>query len=235
MQSENRTLSNTANATMRATLEPPVGPYTLPALKFSYTDLEPIVDTKTMQLHHGVHHQGYIDGLNRALELHPQWYGFTIEELLRRLHEIPEDIRPAVRDQGGGHANHQFFWKILTPHAKTGPSGDLAKALIRDFGSVDAFRAQFEAVANQHFGAGWVFLVANPANGYRLEVLSLPNHYSVLTIGRLGLLVCDLWEHAYYLKHHNRRADWLRAWWQVVDWDTVDWRFHTFLQGHQRA
>lgn len=202
---------------------PTLGPYRLPPLRFAYDALEPVIDEATMRLHHDQHHQAYVDRVNSALERHPQWLGLTIEEVLRRLAEIPEDIRAIVKDHGGGHANHQFFWKILTPHAPPGPSGDLKAAIEASWGSVDAFKAAFEAAGATLFGSGWVFLVARPKRGFKLEILALPNQESLLTQPEPapGLIACDVWEHAYYLKYNNRRADWLKAWWSFVHWDYV--------------
>lgn len=211
------------------------GAYTLPPLKFGYGDLSPIIDEKTLRLHHSLHHQAHIDALNAALEPFSQWQGMTIEDLLRSLNDVPAAIRADVRNHGGGVANHQFFWKILSPWSSKEPSGDLAQALKRDFGSVDAFRKQFEAAGLRHFGSGWVFLVANPAQDFKLEVVALPNEDSVLNIGRMGLLICDLWEHAYCLNYQGRRQAWLRAWWQIVDWETVAARLDKFRAGHRQA
>ncbi len=207
----------------RPLASPPVGPYALPPLKFAYGDLEPVVDEATMRLHHDAHHRAYVEGVNAALAKHPEWFGLTIEALLRRLAELPDDIRAAVRDQGGGHANHQFFWKILTPDGPGRPSGALAAAIDTAFGSFEAFQARFEEAGLNNFGSGWVFLVAKPARDFALEIVTLPNQDSVLTLPEPspGLLACDLWEHAYYLKHNDRRGDWLRAWWGLVDWTYV--------------
>jgi len=212
---------------MPDTNPPPVGPYILPPLKFGYADLEPIIDEATMRLHHDHHHRAYVDGVNRALAKHPEWLGMTIEEVLRRLPELPDDIRQTVRDQGGGHANHQFFWKILTPIRTGGPTGDLLAAIKKDFGSYETFKVRFVEAGVKHFGSGWVFLVAHPHEDFRLEILTLPNQDSVLELDRPspGLLACDLWEHAYYLKYNNRRSDWLGAWWEVVNWPYVEDRF----------
>lgn len=209
--------------------------YTLPPLKFGYGDLSPIIDEKTLRLHHSLHHQAHIDALNSVLQPYPEWQGMTIEDLLRSLNDVPEAIRADVRNFGGGVANHQFFWKILSPWTSKEPSGDLAQALRRDFGSVDAFRREFEAAGLRHFGSGWVFLVANPAADFKLEVVALPNEDSVLNIGRMGLLTCDLWEHAYCLNYQSRRQAWLHAWWQIVDWETVALRFDKFRAGHRQA
>lgn len=213
---------------------PPVGPYVLPPLAFGYADLEPVIDEATMRLHHDKHHQGYVDGVNAALAKHPEWLGMTIEALLGKLEQVPEDIRLIVRNQGGGHANHQFFWKILTPNAPSGPSGDLADAISRDFGSVEAFKTQFEAAGTKHFGSGWAFLCVDPKNDFNLKIVTLPNQDSVIEMGLPGLLACDLWEHAYYLKYNNRRAEWLKAWWGVLNWDYVGERLQGVREGRKQ-
>lgn len=215
----------------------PVGPYTLPPLKFGYGDLEPIVSRETMQLHHDAHHKGYVDAVNKALETHPEWLGRTIEDVLRHLPEIPEDIRTQVRNQGGGHANHQFFWKILTPNASSGrPTGDLAKAIDKDFGSFEAFKKQFEEAGRKQFGSGWVFLVARPKQNFKLEILTLPNQDSVLFQPEPapGLLACDVWEHAYYLTYRNRRAEWLSKWWEIVNWEYIGERLQGVHEGRKQ-
>ena len=207
---------------------PALGPYVLPPLKFAYDALEPAIDEATMRLHHDKHHQAYVDKTNAALEQHPEWLGLTIEQVLARLPELPDDIRSVVRDQGGGHANHQFFWKILTPGgAPEGPTGDLAAAIDATWGSFDAFKTAFEDKAVKHFGSGWAFLVAHPRQDFALEILTLPNQDSLLAQAEPspGLVACDLWEHAYYLKYNNRRADWIKAFWSIVDWPYVGERY----------
>jgi Fe-Mn family superoxide dismutase len=219
-----------------STEQPTLGPYVLPPLPYAYDALEPVIDAETMRLHHDKHHQGYVDAVNAALAKHPEWLGKTIEDVLRQLPELPEDIRQTVRNQGGGHANHQFFWKILTPKGPGKPSGDLAAAIDGAFGSFETFKAEFEAAGLRHFGSGWVFLVAHPKENFRLEILTLPNQDSVLELDHPspGLLACDVWEHAYYLKHRNRRADWLRAWWDVVHWDYVGERLAGIHAGRKQ-
>jgi len=206
---------------------PLVGPYVLPPLPYDYAALEPTVDEATMRLHHDKHHQAYIDALNKALATHPEWLGKSIEAVLADLDKVPEDIRQAVRNQGGGHANHQLFWKLMTPNAPAAPSGELAAAIDRDFGSLDAFKTQFIEAGTKQFGSGWVFLVADPMNGFKLRIVTTPNQDSVITLGLPALLACDIWEHAYYLRYNNRRADWLKSWWDVVNWIYVEER----LQG----
>ena len=201
--------------------------YKVPALRFAYDALEPHIDAETMELHHDRHHQTYVDALNKAIEPYPQLADLPIEDLLRRLDDVPEAIRTAVRNHGGGHANHQFFWEILGPKAGGAPKGAIGHAITKDFGSFERFQSLFTDAATKHFGSGWAFLVGNPSTG-GLEILSLPDQDSVLLHGKPGLLCCDIWEHAYYLKHRNRRPDYLRAWWNVVAWDAVEARLHDF-------
>jgi Fe-Mn family superoxide dismutase len=212
---------------------PPVGPFELQPLRFGYADLEPVIDEATMRLHHGQHHQGYIDKVNAALEAHPQWCGLSITELLSRLPEIPEAIRKAIREQGGGHANHQFFWNTLAPAGTTTVSKDLMEEIEKAFGSLKAFKDQFEAAGMAHFGSGWVHLVCWPEQDLKLSIMTLPNQdslYESASTAR-GLMICDLWEHAYYLKHQNRRAEWLSHWWGVVNWTQVSERLSAARAG----
>lgn len=195
-----------------------VGPYTLPPLPYAANALEPVIDEVTMKLHHDKHHQAYVDGVNKALEKYPQWHGLTIEELLRRLHELPEDIRQQVHNQGGGHYNHAFFWKCLTPKGAGKPSGELAKAIARDFGSFEDFQKKFEQTGTKQFGSGWACLVADPKD-MRLEIVALPNQDTAIGLGAYGIMLCDVWEHAYYLNYNNRRTEWLKQFWNIVNWD----------------
>jgi superoxide dismutase, Fe-Mn family len=197
--------------------------YKLPPLRFGYDALEPYLDAETMELHHDKHHHAYVEHLNTTLAPYPHLADLTIEDLLRRLDQVPEAIRTAVRNNGGGHANHQSFWEILGPNAGGAPKGAIADALTQDFGSFEPFQSLFADAAVKHFGSGWAFLVVKPSTG-RLEIMSLPNQDSVLRPGLAGLLSCDVWEHAYYLKYRNRRPDYLVAWWHVVAWDVVDER-----------
>jgi Fe-Mn family superoxide dismutase len=207
--------------------------YELPPLPYAYDALEPFIDEATIRIHHDEHHRAYVDTLNAAIAPYPQLHGMIIEDLLRRLEEVPAEIRQTVRDQGGGHANHQFFWKVIGPPRDTAPVGALAEALDRDFGGLRAFQDAFTTTAASQFGSGWAFLVVNP-NNRRLEILALPNQDSVLLHQRPGLLACDVWEHAYYLRHQNRRTDYLDAWWHVVAWDVVSRRLDNFLAGKQQ-
>ncbi len=206
--------------------------YVLPPLPYGYDALEPVIDAETMKLHHDKHHRAYVDKLNAALEKYPQWLGLPIDDLLRRLHELPEDIRQAVHDQGGGHANHALFWNVLMPKSAGKPDGELAKAIIRDFGSFDDFKKKFEEAGTKQFGSGWVFLVTNPKDQNRLEIVPLPNQETPVEHGLYGLMLCDVWEHAYYLKYNNRRPDWLKKFWDIVNWDYVAKRF---ADSHSRS
>jgi superoxide dismutase, Fe-Mn family len=208
--------------------------YKLPPLRFGYDALEPYIDAETMELHHDKHHQAYVDNLNKALEPHPQLADLPIEELLRRLDQVPEPIRPAVRNNGGGHANHELFWTILGPSTGGGPKGAIADAITKDFGSFERFQSLFTDAATKHFGSGWAFLVVGAA-AERLEIVSLPNQDSVLSQGTPALLCCDVWEHAYYLKYRNRRPEYLGAWWKVVAWDVVDQRLRDIKAGKSRT
>jgi superoxide dismutase, Fe-Mn family len=204
--------------------------YKLPPLRFGYDALEPYIDAETMELHHDKHHQAYVDNLNKALEPYPELAELPIEDLLRRLDQVPEPIRPAVRNNGGGHANHQFFWDILEPRADGTPKGAIADAITRDFGSFERFQSLFADAAAKHFGSGWAFLVVD-RSAERLQIVSLPNQDSVLEHGTPAILCCDVWEHAYYLKYRNRRPDYLAAWWKVVAWDVVDERLRDAMTG----
>jgi len=197
-------------------------PYTLPALPYAYDALEPHIDAQTMQIHHDKHHQTYCDNINKALA-GTTWAEKPIEEVITNLSQIPEDKRTAVRNHGGGYLNHNFFWTILGPKSK-GPSGGLLIAINASFGSFDSFREKFEAAALSQFGSGWAWLVASGKGG-SLEVLNLPNQDSPLAMGKTPILCLDVWEHAYYLKYQNRRAEYAKAFWNVVNWEESARRF----------
>jgi Fe-Mn family superoxide dismutase len=198
-------------------------PFDLPPLPCGYADLEPIIDAETMKLHYDRHHRAYVDGLNGALAKHPGLRGSSLESLLRDPARVPADIRESVHNMGGGHYNHTLFWHCLTPHSSA-VEGDLRRAMDAGFGSFDRFHAAFEAASLKHFGSGWAYLVANPAHDFGLEIVTLANQDTPLDVRRVPILACDLWEHAYYLRYRNRRADWLKAWWQVVDWQAASAR-----------
>ncbi|MFB1080660.1 superoxide dismutase [Jeotgalibacillus sp. JSM ZJ347] len=193
--------------------------YTLPELPYSYDALEPHFDKETMNIHHTKHHNTYVTKLNDALEGHDDLQAKSIDELVADLNSVPESIRTAVRNNGGGHANHSFFWKILSPNGGGEPSGDLASAINSKFGSFEKFKEEFAAAGAGRFGSGWAWLVVN--NG-ELEITSTPNQDSPLTDGKTPVLGLDVWEHAYYLKYQNKRPDYINAFWSVVDWNAVE-------------
>ena len=194
-------------------------PHSLPALPYSHDALEPHIDTQTMQLHHGKHHQTYVTNLNTALDKHPELHNKSLDDLMRGINSVPEDIRTAVRNNGGGHWNHSLFWKLMRPNAGGAPSGAIADAINSSFSGFDKFKEQFQAAGLGRFGSGWAWLVDN---GGKLEITSTPNQDTPLMEGKKAVLGVDVWEHAYYLKYQNRRADYLSAWWNVVNWDEVN-------------
>jgi Fe-Mn family superoxide dismutase len=194
--------------------------FELPALKYSLNALEPLIDARTMELHHDKHHAGYVANLNKALESAPQWFDRPVEDILRRINEIPEAIRTAVRNNAGGHSNHSLFWEWLAPGGSKVPMGELAKALDSTFGSYDAFVEKFNSAALTRFGSGWAWLVLDP--GKKLLVYSTANQDSPFMDGNYPLLGLDVWEHAYYLNYQNRRGDYVKAFWSLVNWDYVD-------------
>ncbi len=198
-------------------------PHTLPDLGYDFAALEPVIDARTMEIHHGKHHATYVAKLNEALSGHADLEKKPVEQLLREIDRVPEDIRTKVRNHGGGHANHTLFWKIMAPGARGAPQGDLGKAIADKFGSFDAFKTKLgEAAANQ-FGSGWGWLVRDGAGN--LDVYALPNQDSPLMKGHTPLLGIDVWEHAYYLKYQNKRPDYVDAWWNTVNWNAVAERY----------
>lgn len=194
----------------------------LPKLPYAFDALEPHIDARTMEIHHGKHHQAYVDNLNKALGAHPDLAAKDLEDLLRGIDAVPESIRAAVRNHGGGHANHSLFWNAMAPGAGGEPEGPLGQALAKEFGSFTAFKEKLTAAAAGQFGSGWGWLVLNSG---RLEVSAKPNQDSPLMEGKVPLLGVDVWEHAYYLKYQNRRADYLSAWWNTVNWSGVMARY----------
>jgi Fe-Mn family superoxide dismutase len=197
-------------------------PHTLPALPYDFGALEPHIDAQTMQIHHGKHHQAYVNNLNAALDKHPELHKKTLEELLGNMNAVPEDIRMAVRNNAGGHHNHSLFWTIMAPKAGGEPSGTLAEALKKTFGDFAKFKEAIGTAATTRFGSGWAWLAAS---GGKLEVYSTANQDSPLMDGKTPILGLDVWEHAYYLKYQNRRPDYVGAWWNVVNWPEVQKRF----------
>jgi len=190
----------------------------LPDLPYGFDALEPHIDARTMEIHHDKHHNGYVTKLNAALEGHPDLQGKRVEQLLREINSVPEDIRTAVRNHGGGHANHTLFWQIMGPGGGGEPKAELADAISSTFGSFDAFKDQFTQAALGRFGSGWAWLVVD--NG-KLKLYSTANQDSPLMEGHTPILGIDVWEHAYYLNYQNRRPDYVNAWWNTVQWDKV--------------
>lgn len=192
--------------------------HTLPALSYAYDSLEPYIDAKTMEIHHSKHHQTYVDKLNLALEKHPALSDKKIEWLLSNISSVPEDIRTAVKNHGGGHANHSLFWELLSSNGGK-PSRELAEALVKAFGSIEEFKLKLADCALARFGSGWAWLVFSDGE---LEIYSTANQDSPLMEGKIPLLGLDVWEHAYYLKHQQKRADYIASWWNVVNWKKVN-------------
>lgn len=201
--------------------------YQLPALPYATNALEPHIDEQTMIIHHDRHHNTYVTNLNAALESAPQLQGKSIEELISDLASVPESIRTAVRNNGGGHANHSLFWETIGPNAGGAPAGALAAAIDNELGGLEAFKAEFAKAATTRFGSGWAFL--SVANG-KLKVYSLPNQDSPLMEGETPILGLDVWEHAYYLKFQNKRPDYIAAFWNVVNWDEVGKRYEAAIK-----
>ena len=194
-------------------------PFTQEPLGYDFAALEPHIDTTTMQIHYGKHHTAYINNLNAALEKAPELAGKSALELVRDLNSVPETVRTAVRNNGGGHANHTMFWKLMRPNGGGAPTGAIADALHGAFGNFAEFQKQFNDAGLKQFGSGWAWLVKNKEG--KLQVVSTPNQDNPLTQGLSPILGNDVWEHAYYLKYQNRRPDYVEAWWSVVNWDQV--------------
>ena len=197
--------------------------YELPPLPYPFDALEPHIDAKTMEIHHGKHHQAYVTNANNALKDYPHLAGKPVEELIADLSAVPESVRTAVRNNAGGHANHSFFWPILGANAGGSPKGKLAEAINSTFGSFDQFKEKFQAAGAGRFGSGWAWLVINKAGA--LEIMSTPNQDNPIMDGLKPVFGVDVWEHAYYLKYQNRRPDYLKAIWNVVNWDEVGKNF----------
>ena len=197
-------------------------PFELPPLPYAFNALEPHIDEQTMRIHHGKHHATYVTNVNAALEKHPGLQSKPVEDLLRSISTVPEEIRTVVRNNGGGHANHTMFWEIMGPNGGGAPKGPIGEAITSTFGSFDAFKEQFNKAALGRFGSGWAWLVDA---GGKLSIESTPNQDSPLMEGKKPIMGLDVWEHAYYLKYQNRRADYCGAWWNVINWDAVNKRF----------
>jgi len=195
-----------------------MGSYNLPDLPYDHSALEPHIDARTMEIHHGKHHKTYVDKLNAAIEGHDELNMDSIDELMRNFNKVPSDIQGPVRNNGGGHANHSLFWTVMSPDGGGEPSGDLAGAIDSTFGSFDDFKTKFSDAGVTRFGSGWAWLVVD---GGKLSVTSTANQDSPLMEGKTPVLGLDVWEHAYYLKYQNVRPDYIEAWWNVVNWDEV--------------
>jgi len=199
--------------------------FTLPALLYATDALEPHIDKMTMEIHHGKHHGAYVTNLNKALDSAPDLAGKTIEELLaNNCAIVPENIRTAVRNNGGGHINHSMFWRIMGPNGGGAPVGNLASAIGSTFGSFDTFKEKFNAAGATRFGSGWAWLVKS---GGKIEIISTANQDSPVMDGKYPVMGLDVWEHAYYLKYQNRRPDYMNAWWNVVNWQEIEERFNS--------
>jgi Fe-Mn family superoxide dismutase len=194
-------------------------PYSLPSLPYAFDALEPHIDARTMEIHHGKHHQAYVNNLNAALEKAPEWQKKGLGEVLAQLDKVPEAVRTAVRNNGGGHWNHTAFWKLMAKGAGGAPKGEVATLIDKSFGGFDKFKEQFAAAAMGRFGSGWAWLLFDHG---KLAITSTPNQDNPAMEKKAPILGLDVWEHAYYLKYQNRRADYVAAWWNVVNWEQVD-------------
>ncbi len=202
--------------------------FKLPDLPYSYDALEPYIDAKTMEIHHSKHHAGYVKKLNAAIEKYPELEKYSLEELLRNLESIPEDIRIAVRNNGGGHFNHSLFWEIMKKDGGGEPEGELLEAIKRDFGDFGSFKEKFANTAKTHFGSGWAWLALSRFG--KLYVFSTPNQDNPLIMGYIPILGLDVWEHAYYLKYQNRRPEYVDTWFNVINWEKVSGNYKEALE-----
>lgn len=197
--------------------------FKLPELDYSYDALEPYIDARTMEIHYSKHHQGYVNKANKALEGFKKFEDMEVKEVLENLDEVPEDKRVAVLNNAGGHYNHSIFWKVMSPKGGGEPSGELAKRIEEDLGGFEKFQEEFNKAAASRFGSGWAWLVVEDG---KLSVMSTPNQNNPISEGKFPLLGLDVWEHAYYLKYQNKRPDYVKAWWNVINWSEVEKRYN---------
>jgi Fe-Mn family superoxide dismutase len=218
-----------AVARMQAQAPAAKGAFSLPPLPYAADSLEPYIDAQTMEIHHGRHHAAYVNNLNAALSAHPDWAKRSIEDIMKNLNSVPEAVRTAVRNNGGGHINHALFWELLKKNNGAGPKGSLAKAIDASFGSFSSFQDQFTKAALGVFGSGWAWV--NIGSGGKLSISATPNQDNPWMAGQTPILGIDVWEHAYYLKYQNRRADYVAAFYQVINWDFVADRYNRLSKG----
>ena len=205
----------------------------LPSLPYDYSALEPYIDEKTMHLHHDMHHAAYVKNLNAALEKHSNLQSRSPEDLLRDLNAVPEDVRTAVRNNGGGHVNHSMFWKIMKPKGGGDPTGPIAEAIKSTFGNFNDFKTKFNDAGTKVFGSGWVWLAGK--RGGEVQIITTANQDNPLSQGLYPIMGNDVWEHAYYLKYNNRRPEYLAAWWNVINWEEISTRYEAFRSAHEPA
>ncbi|BCM92691.1 superoxide dismutase [Mn] 1 [Abditibacteriota bacterium] len=205
----------------------PAGPFKLPPLAYPYASLGPTISEMTMRIHHDKHHQAYVDKLNAAVAATPSLAGKSAQTLIQNLDAVPESVRTAVRNNGGGHVNHTMYWEIMNPKGGGAPKGDIAAAIRTNFGSFDNFVKKFDEAGEKRFGSGWVWLAMDKG---KMKILSTPNQDNPLMMGMMPIFGNDVWEHAYYLTYQNRRGEYLKAWWHVVNWDAVNARLHYFAK-----
>lgn len=220
------TTTTTANLQQTAAATAAATPFTLPPLGYDYRALEPHIDAQTMMLHHDKHHQAYVNNLNAAVAKYPELGRRTPEDLIRNLDSIPQDIRAAVQNNGGGHVNHTMFWRIMKPNGGGAPTGEIARIINTNFGNFENFKTRFNEAGEKRFGSGWAWFVRNNSSG-KYEVVSTANQDNPLSMNMFPVMGNDVWEHAYYLKYNNRRADYLKAWWNTVNWDEINTRLRT--------
>ena len=209
----------------------PAGPFDLPPLPYAYSALNPHIDTTTMRLHHDKHHAGYVKNLNEVVAAYPQYRNLTPQTMLMSLSKLPAPIRDKVRNNAGGHVNHSMFWPLMSPDGGGAPRGEIARIIAANFGSFNAFKEAFNTAGEKRFGSGWVWLVND---GGRMKIISTPNQDNPTSMGMFPVMGNDVWEHAYYLKYKNKRADYLKAWWNVVNWETVNSRLR-WMQSNWKA